>query len=94
MLVLLSASTLSAAHRARPARPHRRAPAVADFRDLAAAPVSRARTVIGGERTKEYILETTGGGVAILDYDNDGWPDIFLRQRRAPGDAARPTPHR
>ncbi len=37
-----------------------------------------ARTVIGGERTKDYILETTGGGAAIVDYDDDGWPDIFL----------------
>ena len=51
---------------------------VADFRDLAAAAGLTARTVIGGERTKDYILETTGGGVAIVDYDDDGWPDIFL----------------
>ena len=34
--------------------------------------------MIGGEKSKQYILETTGGGVAIFDYDNDGWPDIFL----------------
>jgi hypothetical protein len=51
---------------------------LADFRDVAAAAGLRGRTVIGGERTKEYILETTGGGVAIVDYDNDGWADIFL----------------
>ncbi|MET0212974.1 MAG: CRTAC1 family protein [Vicinamibacterales bacterium] len=51
---------------------------LADFRDLAAAAGLRARTVIGGEQTKQYILETTGGGVAIVDYDSDGWPDIFL----------------
>jgi enediyne biosynthesis protein E4 len=54
------------------------AAAFADFRDLAAAAGLNARTVIGGERTKDFILETTGGGVAILDYDNDGWADIFL----------------
>ena len=35
-------------------------------------------TVFGGKDTKKYIIETTGTGVAILDYDNDGWPDIFL----------------
>jgi len=51
---------------------------VADFRDIAAPAGLTARTIIGGERTKQYILETTGGGVAILDYDDDGWPDIFL----------------
>ena len=34
--------------------------------------------VFGGEDTKKYIIETTGTGVAIFDYDNDGWPDIFL----------------
>ena len=34
--------------------------------------------VCGGDNTKKYILETTGSGVAFLDYDNDGWLDIFL----------------
>ena len=27
---------------------------------------------------KKYIVESTGSGVAIVDYDDDGWPDIFL----------------
>ncbi|MFY9562189.1 MAG: CRTAC1 family protein [Terriglobales bacterium] len=35
-------------------------------------------TVFGGKDTKKYIIETTGTGAAIFDYDNDGWPDIFL----------------
>src|SRR5438270_11186345 len=34
--------------------------------------------VYGGVDTKKYIIETTGTGVAIFDYDNDGWPDIFI----------------
>ena len=51
---------------------------LADFRDVAADAGLTAHTVIGGEHTKQYILETTGGGVAIVDYDNDGRPDIFL----------------
>jgi enediyne biosynthesis protein E4 len=36
------------------------------------------RNVFGGTLTKKYIIETTGTGVAIFDYDNDGWPDIFI----------------
>ena len=34
--------------------------------------------VCGGDQSKKYILETTGSGVAFIDYDNDGWLDIFL----------------
>jgi enediyne biosynthesis protein E4 len=31
-----------------------------------------------GTREKSTILETPGSGVALLDYDNDGWLDIYL----------------
>jgi hypothetical protein len=31
-----------------------------------------------GTAEKRFILEVPGSGVAILDYDNDGWPDIYL----------------
>ncbi len=31
-----------------------------------------------GSPQKETILETMGSGVAVLDYDNDGWLDIYL----------------
>ena len=27
---------------------------------------------------KKYLPETMGPGVAFIDYDNDGWPDLFL----------------
>ena len=27
---------------------------------------------------KKFLPETMGPGVAVIDYDNDGWPDIFL----------------
>src|SRR5207237_9781222 len=33
---------------------------------------------VAGSPEKNLILEAPGSGVAILDYDNDGWPDIYL----------------
>jgi hypothetical protein len=38
----------------------------------------RSKTIFGGERRNRYLLETTGCGCAFVDYDNDGWLDIFL----------------
>lgn len=35
------------------------------------------RHVMGTEEV-HFILETIGSGVALLDYDNDGWLDIYL----------------
>ncbi|MGC2660155.1 MAG: CRTAC1 family protein [Bryobacteraceae bacterium] len=32
----------------------------------------------GGSVTKQWIVETTGSGIGIIDYDNDGLPDIFV----------------
>ena len=54
------------------------APPKVHFVDIAARAGLTARTEDGGERTKKYIIETTGSGAAFFDYDNDGWPDIFL----------------
>ena len=51
---------------------------VANFSDLAEKAGLTMRNVFGGLQTKKYIIETTGTGVAIFDYDNDGWPDIFF----------------
>src|SRR5262245_40898567 len=31
-----------------------------------------------GNRAKPFILESIGGGVAFLDYDNDGWLDAYF----------------
>ena len=50
----------------------------AHFTDIAAAAGLRAPTVYGGVDTKQAIIETTGCGAAFIDYDNDGWQDIFV----------------
>ncbi len=31
-----------------------------------------------GGPDKDYIVESKGGGVAVFDYDNDGWLDIYF----------------
>src|SRR5262249_34851633 len=38
----------------------------------------RAKTIFGDERKNKFLMETTGCGCAFIDYDNDGWLDIFL----------------
>jgi len=51
---------------------------IANFTDVAEQAGLTMQEIFGGIETKKYIIETTGTGVAIFDYDNDGWPDIFL----------------
>jgi len=33
---------------------------------------------VNGKSSEKYLPETTGAGCAFLDYDNDGWMDIYL----------------
>ena len=35
-------------------------------------------TVYGGAKTNRYLLETTGTGVAMFDFDKDGLQDLFI----------------
>jgi enediyne biosynthesis protein E4 len=48
------------------------------FEDIAPQAGLDVLNVYGGDTHKEFIIETTGNGAIIFDYDNDGWPDIFL----------------
>jgi hypothetical protein len=50
----------------------------ASFVDIAEQAGLRAPVIYGGAIHKDYILETVGCGVAFIDYDNDGWLDIFI----------------
>src|SRR5438445_5206979 len=49
------------------------------FTDVtASAGLARALNVCGNSTDKQLLLEEMGCGVALFDYDNDGWLDIFL----------------
>src|SRR5262249_39325530 len=50
----------------------------ATFTDIASSAGLTDPIFYGGLDQKKYIIETNGCGVAFLDYDNDGWMDIFL----------------
>lgn len=68
-------------------------PPVVRFEDIAAQAGLTAVNVSGAMVHKQYIIETTGTGVAIFDYDNDGLPDILLvNGDRFQNNGAPPTP--
>ena len=46
--------------------------------DIADAAGLHSPVIYGGVDAKKYILEADGCGCAFIDYDNDGWMDIFL----------------
>jgi hypothetical protein len=50
----------------------------ARFTDVAAQAGLTQPIVYGGIEHKQYILEATGCGCAFIDYDNDGWIDMFI----------------
>jgi hypothetical protein len=53
-------------------------PVPVHFEDIASQAGLTAQNVYGSDTRKQYIIETTGNGAIIFDYDNDGWPDVFL----------------
>jgi hypothetical protein len=64
-----------------------------DFRDVAVQAGLTAVNVSGAADSKKYIIETTGTGVAILDYDNDGLMDVFLVNATTLGAGDHATSH-
>ncbi len=50
----------------------------AHFVDVAAAAGLHAPVIYGDPEIKKYIVESTGCGCAFIDYDNDGWMDLFV----------------
>jgi len=84
-LWLASASTIAAAQgvSTRNVKPTPRGkpsglPFLAQFSDVAVQAGLTFPVIYGGLDRKEYIFETVGCGVAFIDFDNDGWLDIFV----------------
>ncbi len=54
-----------------------------------------AKTIYGGEKKNQFQLENVGSGIAWLDFDHDGWLDLFqvngTRLESIPGE--QPTNH-
>ncbi len=70
-----------------------RTPPEVHFADIAEEAGLEFRHVAGDPLNKDYILEVTGSGVAIFDYDNDGYQDVFLvNQTRWDPHGVRPAP--
>jgi hypothetical protein len=91
-VVFLLSSFLAAQAKA----PAKEADPIAHFTDIAQKAGLTNEVVFGGVNTKKYIIETTGTGVAIFDYDNDGWPDILIvngTTLEASGSKDAPTNH-
>src|SRR5512146_3146774 len=53
-------------------------PFAAHFEDVAESAGLKEPVIYGGVESKKYILEANGCGCAFIDYDNDGWMDIFI----------------
>lgn len=87
-------------HSRRPSQPYppsAKHPGPAWFEDVARQAGLNMQNVNGEAALKNYIIETTGSGVAILDYNRDGWPDILLLNGQTldgkPAHGSKPTLH-
>jgi hypothetical protein len=90
--VLMAAATLLPGHgRAASSDPPR--PRFS-FTNVAREAGLQMLTVFGGRDTNKYLIETTGTGVAFIDYDGDGLQDLFfVNGSTLEGSTPQPTNH-
>ncbi len=75
VLLAIAASTVVGAGQGKP----QDSPSLGfSFTNIARAAGLDAKIVFGGAERNKYLLETTGTGVALIDYDNDGRLDLFF----------------
>jgi hypothetical protein len=73
--VAIVAARLGAQH-AGPAAPPDKTAVVPQLVDITASTGVRFKHLSSPD--KKYIVESMSGGVALIDYDRDGWPDIYF----------------
>jgi hypothetical protein len=61
------------------------------FVDIAKQSGLTVPNTFGGKETNDYLLESTGTGAAIFDYDGDGANDIFLPNGTTLQSGSKPT---
>lgn len=77
-LPMLSQGVVDRHVRAEPRGPKSGLPFHSHLVDVAPKAGLRMPTIYGPVDHKDYIMEAVGCGCAFIDYDNDGWIDIFL----------------
>ncbi len=73
-ILALALATLVAQHTGNGAAPETSAILFRDVTQAAGIHFVHNNAAFG----KKFLPETMGPGIAFIDYDNDGWPDIFL----------------
>ena len=53
-------------------------PIVPQFRDVAESANLTIKLVSGNSDAKPYLVESVGGGLAVIDFNNDGWLDLYI----------------
>jgi hypothetical protein len=53
-------------------------PQVPVFDDKAGEAGINLKVVSGEEKEKRFLIESIGGGLAVIDYNNDGWMDLYV----------------